>query len=332
MMKDQELLLQHVQNGNLEQVKLLIENSKSVHINKSRNQFGSPLVSLAAYYKHPEIVSYLLENGADITIRDNKSGLWRSLYDARTAITNANALDIAVFLDYIGIIKMLLVHAIQLNASAQVGLLHYLGDKNILLYAAHKFPSLMQALIETINKQTELSSKTQILSDFILSANNQDDDKLVAKYLVLFKTESTQELNVSLQYLNSIEFDESLNHFKTLSRNKMATDFIEALANAKAALILTGDTNVFNKNIVQAVNTALPLGEQPAWKLAIAYFLEKLSIIFPISKNQIKFFKESDIAQKLETLKMKLEIPIVEAVAVPSAPPAEERNASVNKF
>jgi serine/threonine-protein phosphatase 6 regulatory ankyrin repeat subunit B len=107
-------VLNAAEEGDLEKVKLLLKQGRSINERDPRIKFGwTPLIA-AIFQRETNVVHYLIESGADLNIHDNTG---------QTAIMWATASD-----DNLDIVKDLIAHGADLNAKDKMG-------ANVLSYA-----------------------------------------------------------------------------------------------------------------------------------------------------------------------------------------------------
>ena len=100
-------VLNAAEEGDLEKVKLLLKEGRSINERDPRFKFGwTPLIA-AIYQRNTNVVYYLIESGADVNIHDNSG---------QTAIMWAMASD-----ENLDIVKYLIAHGADLNAKDKMG-------------------------------------------------------------------------------------------------------------------------------------------------------------------------------------------------------------------
>jgi ankyrin repeat protein len=100
-------LVDAAEEGNLEKVKLLLKQGRSINERDPRFKFGwTPLIA-AIYQQNTNVVHYLIASGADVNIPDN---------DGETAIMRAMVSD-----ENLDVLKDLIAHGADLNARDKMG-------------------------------------------------------------------------------------------------------------------------------------------------------------------------------------------------------------------
>jgi uncharacterized protein len=100
-------VLNAAEAGDLEKVKLLLKEGRSINERDARVKFGwTPLIA-AIYQRNTNVVNYLIDSGADVNIPDSSG---------KTAIMWALGND-----ENIDIVKFLIAHGADLNAKDKMG-------------------------------------------------------------------------------------------------------------------------------------------------------------------------------------------------------------------
>jgi serine/threonine-protein phosphatase 6 regulatory ankyrin repeat subunit B len=129
-------LLNAAEEGDLEKVKLLLKQGRSINERDPRIKFGwTPLIA-AIYQRNTNVVHYLIESGADVNVPDDSG---------KTALMWAMASD-----ENLGIVKDLIAHGASLNAKDKRG-------ATVLSYAssAPPKPKLLGAVKEAVAQQAQ---------------------------------------------------------------------------------------------------------------------------------------------------------------------------------
>ena len=129
-------VLNAAEEGNLEKVKLLLKQGRSINERDPRIKFGwTPLIA-AIFQRNTNVVHYLIESGADLNIQDNTG---------QTAIMWATSSD-----DNLDIVKDLIAHGADLNAKDKMG-------ATVLSYASSSppKPKVLEAIRAAMSKQEQ---------------------------------------------------------------------------------------------------------------------------------------------------------------------------------
>lgn len=129
-------VLNAAEEGDLEKLKVLLKQGRSINERDPRVKFGwTPLIA-AIYQRNTNVVHYLIQAGADVNIPDNSG---------ETAIMWATVSD-----ENIDIVRDLIAHGADLNARDKVG-------ATVLSYAssAPPKPKVLEAVTAAIAKQEQ---------------------------------------------------------------------------------------------------------------------------------------------------------------------------------
>ncbi len=322
-------LINAIRENNIDAVKDAIDNrlaqiNHHIKLTETSSAETTPTVAAAALRDEPELLKVLLESGADITIRCKN--IWRRYDDLKDIVINPNPLDAALQSNHPNSVKLLLSHAaVHLDSDEQLELLKRMREKNVLLYVAKNYRQFMPDMVKEILNRKDDELVQQIMRDFVSS--DGVTTKLIDRYLEFFVTKEV--FDARRKKLKLAKFDANLDGFKTLPSNQHANRFIKDLKDAKLRFLLDGKEHEFFAAVLDAVERASPaLSKQPYWKAAILNFLELFAIILPVIKNQIQFYKTTDMARKLEKLKADIEklfpqVDIQKLSLQASAPPLE---------
>jgi len=154
--------------GNLEVVKLLVENGTNID---GKNGEGRPL-NLAAYYGNTEIVEYLIENGVNV------NAVAVSTDDEKAGLTGSSALMRATYKGNLDIIKLLVENGADLEYQYE-----QVDNDTVLITAAERGSrNIVEYFIQKgsdINYQNQ-KGKTALIK--AVEKNNADNVKVLLKY------------------------------------------------------------------------------------------------------------------------------------------------------
>jgi hypothetical protein len=216
-----------VKAGNITEIEKLIHGGYDVNETRDHDQSLSTPLHLAVFNNHPEVVSFLLENGANPNLLD---------------IHRRTPLQVAVDHGYDKIVGLLQVSAHNSLSHANLG--------NSQIDNFTQYSSLQEAVQALIVQRNDLDSTAALVEAF----NNVDSQDPVAKWLVQWLEKYIERFENKTS-LNKEEIEEykNLAHIqpKTSKSKELAQRYLFSLAN-KVQLDLHGETT-----LVEALDSSL---------------------------------------------------------------------------